>query len=363
MSWQRSQRRMFMLMASLMSLACLAAVLFQRPNVDPLDVWALPLLAALLMVLQLLLATRRIRLSMAFQAAYLGGAGYLLLALNHQFSVMTPTSTTLTENTYWFAVLFAAAFLAFPTRPATVISVSILSLAAAICALHLPGVVGSRVRLTGSAIQFLLTGAVLVVLHATIWVQYGRLMATRIAAYTDVLTGLANRRAAEEHLATLAQEHGRFTIVLFDLDHFKVVNDRYGHATGDLVLRGVGSSARRLVPPGGLAARWGGEEFLLILPQLSGQNVQAVLENLREELRLQSHGDVSGVTASFGVAMADPGEHPDQVLERADRAMYSAKAQGRNDIRVAEGRAVAEPGHAGTAAQTSVSGADSVATT
>ncbi|PNY80160.1 GGDEF domain-containing protein [Deinococcus koreensis] len=337
MSWERSQRRMFLLAVALMIMASGAALLIQSPDIDPLDAWALPLMAGLLLALQGLLASRRIGLTAAFQSAYLSGAGYLLLALNHQFSVMPAGTGTLMESTYWFAVLYATAFLAYPARQATLVTTSILTLAALICGWHLLAGTAPAppARLMGSVIQFLLTGAVLVVMHGTMGVQYRRLMATRLAAYTDVLTGLANRRAAEERLATLAHEQTPFTLVLFDLDHFKRVNDVHGHATGDKVLRGVGGSARRHLPAGGLAARWGGEEFLLILPPLSDQDVQVMLETLRQELRHQSHGAVSGVTACFGVATAESGEHPDHVLARADAAMYSAKAQGRNDIRLA----------------------------
>lgn len=341
--WQRSQRRMFMLLVALMTLASGAALWSQRPMVDALDVWALPLMVAILIALQGLLATRRIELTTAFQIAYLSGAAYLLLALNHQFSVMPPGATTLMENTYWFAVLYGIAFLTFPASRAAMVTSSILLTSAAICVGQLLAASGSAdlsgsaslAKLAGSVVQFLLTGAVLVIMHATMGVQYRRLMAARVAAYTDALTGLANRRAAEERLTALAQERARFTLVLFDLDHFKRVNDVYGHATGDQVLRGVGDSALRHLPAGGLAARWGGEEFLLILPHLSGPQLHRVLDTLRLELRGQSHGAVSGVTACYGVATAEDGEHPDEVLARADAAMYSAKTQGRNDIRVA----------------------------
>ncbi|MFC3834670.1 MULTISPECIES: sensor domain-containing diguanylate cyclase [Deinococcus] len=335
--WHRSQRQMFLALVILVTLASAVALALQRPAFDPLDIWALPGMSALLIVLQGLLVLKRITLSAALQTAYLGGATYVLLALSHQYEVMPATSVTLMENTYWFAVIYAAAFLTFPSRLATVVTSGILILATAICAWHVTMTVPDdmRLKLAAASAQFLLTGAVLIVLNRTIGVQHHRLMATRTAAYTDVLTGLANRRAAEEHLAALAQGDTAFTLVLFDLDHFKSVNDTYGHATGDAVLRGVAGAIRHL-PPGSVASRWGGEEFLLILPRHDRAEIRARLDSLRTQLRGLVLGPVSGVTASFGVASSRAGEHPDQVLARADTAMYAAKAQGRNDVRVAD---------------------------
>ncbi|GHF32969.1 diguanylate cyclase (GGDEF)-like protein [Deinococcus metalli] len=344
-AWQRSQERMFSALVGLTLVASAAALALQRPHYDRLDVWALPGLALLLLTLQGLLWTRRLELPTAMRVAYVGGAAYVLLALNHQFSVLSQTSVTLMESTYWFAVIYAAAFLAFPSRAATAVTGGVLGLAALICAWHVGFTVpaATRVGLTSASVQFLLTGAVLIVLNRTIGVQHHRLMASRAAAFTDVLTGLANRRAAEERLADLAARAEAFTLVLFDLDHFKAVNDTHGHATGDAVLRGVGASVRSRLPVGGLAARWGGEEFLLVLPPTPPADVQGMLDMLRASLHAQEHGPVRGITACFGVASARPGEHPDHVLARADRAMYAAKAQGRNDVQLSEGAPRSSP--------------------
>lgn len=336
--WKQGQRRMFLLLVVLCIGACSAALLSQQPAIDSLDRWALPALSATLLLLQVLIALNRIPLGTAFSAAFFAASIYVLLALNHQFSVMPRTSGTLMENTYWFAVLYAAAFVTFPNRRATEVAVGILGIAAVICLWHLHFTVpdATRGKLTGSTIQFLLMGAVITVMQATLGLQRAQLIATRNAAFRDGLTGLANRRSAEERLDTLTRAEASYTLVLFDLDHFKQVNDRHGHATGDLVLRGVAEVARTHLPAGGLAARWGGEEFLLILPPLGDQEVRRTLNNLRNELRQQQHGAVIGLTASFGVATARPGEHPDDVVSRADAAMYVAKQQGRNDIRVSD---------------------------
>ncbi|WP_040381098.1 GGDEF domain-containing protein [Deinococcus aquatilis] len=336
--WTLTQRRMFMVLTLLGTLGVGAALWVQAPNFDPLDRVALPLLALLLICLDLSLTLHRISLRLAFRMIYIATSAYFLLALNQQFRVFVPVYNALSENTYWFAVLYASAFLTFPARRAVWVAGGLFGLSALICGVHLYQLLlnGPNPRLVGAVAQYLLGGGVMVAVQATFSFQRTQLLAARAAAYTDALTGLANRRAAEEHLAALYARREPFTLVLFDLDHFKSVNDQHGHATGDLVLKGVSKAASSHLPPDGLAARWGGEEFLLVLPPLPALQVRAMLDLLRAQLHEQRYGAVGGLTASFGVATARPGDHPDDILTRADAAMYVAKRQGRNDVRMAE---------------------------
>jgi diguanylate cyclase (GGDEF)-like protein len=331
---------MFLLVVVIAVCACMAALGSQAPSFDVLDVWALPLLSVLMLSAQLLLSRRIIRYETAVSVAFGGACVYLLLALSHQFMVMPSGARTLSENTYWFAALYTSVFYVYPPRLAARRAVVILGIAAMICGWHLVLNVpaDTRLSLIGSTAQFLLSSGVLILIQATFGAQRAQLLASRSAALIDVLTGIANRRAAEEQMRELAGRGAAYTVVLFDLDHFKQINDRHGHATGDLVLRGVAQLSQILLPQGGVAARWGGEEFLLILPPLSDTQVRKLLNNLRNELRQQRHGEVVGVTACFGVASAAAGELFETVIARADEAMYNAKQQGRNDIRLAEWR-------------------------
>ncbi len=331
---------MFLLVVIIEVCASMAALWSQAPNFDTLDIWALPLLSALMLSAQLLLAMGLLRYERATSLAFVGACVYLLLALSHQFSVMPPGARTLSENTYWFAVLYTSIFYVYPPRLAATRAALILGIAMVICGWHVAVTVPAETRMSliGATAQFLLSSGVLVLIQTTFGAQRAQLLASRSAALLDVLTGIANRRAAEERLRELAGRKAAYTVVLFDLDHFKQINDTHGHAAGDLVLRGVAQLSQALLPTGGMAARWGGEEFLLILPPLSASQVRKLLNNLRNELRQQWHGEVVGVTACFGVASADPGELPETVIGRADEAMYSAKQQGRNDIRLAEWR-------------------------
>ncbi|EYB68703.1 diguanylate cyclase [Deinococcus phoenicis] len=330
---------MFLLLVCLGTAAALGALWQQAPRFDPLDRVALPAVAALLLGLQLSVSRGWLTLHAAVGVAYSVTTLYFLLSLEHQFHVFAPRMHMLSESSYWFPVLYAAAFLLYAPRRAAWLAGSTYLLTFGLCLYHLlTGLGANDPQLAGAVMQFLLVGAVMIVLEATFAVQRVHLLAAREAAYRDALTGLANRRAAEERLAALARARDRFTLVLFDLDHFKAVNDLHGHATGDLVLRGVAGAAQSVLPSGGTAARWGGEEFLLILPALPDWQVRAMLDTLRAHLLSQRHGAVTGVTACFGVATARSGEHPDDVLARADDAMYAVKRRGRNDVLLADVR-------------------------
>jgi len=163
---------------------------------------------------------------------------------------------------------------------------------------------------------------------------------------TDSLTGLANRHYIETALAAEINRHRRYqhnlSIILIDLDHFKRVNDSFGHQVGDKVLITFAEILSNDTRASDLAGRWGGEEFIVICPEsdLEGGAVQA--ENLRQKLEAM-HFPVSGSqTASFGIACLAVGESLDDLIRRADDALYAAKQKGRNRIEKAQSSHVAE---------------------
>jgi len=165
----------------------------------------------------------------------------------------------------------------------------------------------------------------------------------RMASYDD-LTGMFNRRAFLDALGRqLAQgrRSGRPTaLLLFDLDHFKRINDRWGHSAGDQVLRSVGARCLATVREGDVAGRVGGEEFAMVLPDTTLEAAEAVAARLAATLRehpvlLTTRGARLTVTASIGVAEVAKGETAVQAMSRADEALYEAKAAGRDEIRLA----------------------------
>jgi diguanylate cyclase (GGDEF)-like protein len=153
---------------------------------------------------------------------------------------------------------------------------------------------------------------------------------------TDVLTGIANRRAALQALS----ETDRYGVVLLDVDNFKSINDRFGHAAGDRVLNDIALLAREMTPLSGLVARWGGEEFLVVLPDASLQDALSLAERLRLHIAKHSFEVTSQqtvrISASFGASVYPVTGASDGAwqltLEFADRALYRAKADGRNRV-------------------------------
>lgn len=151
-------------------------------------------------------------------------------------------------------------------------------------------------------------------------------------ARTDPLTGLSNRLALSEYLEGQAlQVHGLY-VVLLDLDHFKLINDRYGHAVGDEVLKEVGRRLRSSLRKGDMLGRWGGEEFMIVMRGESQHDVLAAVERLREDIAFWPFDLVGAVSASFGVAEGHIGDSIHNLLERADKALYQAKHLGRNRV-------------------------------
>ncbi len=164
-------------------------------------------------------------------------------------------------------------------------------------------------------------------------------------ALTDALTGLPNRRAIEQwatrELSGAARHGFSVWIAIADLDHFKRVNDTYGHDAGDLILRGFADVLKANTRKSNLCARLGGEEFLLMLTHANSQNVHTAIERVRSEFEKKEFVTPKGTaraTASFGVAGFAGSVAPEftDLLIRADNALYLAKGKGRNRIEIAD---------------------------
>lgn len=159
-------------------------------------------------------------------------------------------------------------------------------------------------------------------------------------ATIDVLTRIPNRRATqaflEKELSRLQRQNGELSLLLIDIDDFKRVNDRWGHAAGDDVLRKTASLFQSMIRKQDLVGRWGGEEFLMIVP--GPCDVEALAERVRSEIAAAeySHGTASfHITVSIGIACANATTLKDEILKKADDALYQAK-RTKNAIRMAE---------------------------
>jgi diguanylate cyclase len=168
---------------------------------------------------------------------------------------------------------------------------------------------------------------------------------TRNEALIDSLTGLANRRAFDEQLAArLAESAAGVTpppcLVMVDIDHFKQINDKYGHGFGDQVLKAVSALMKNQTPDGALAARIGGEEFALLLPATDITAARALSESIRQRIgsarirRQNSDQVLARVTVSLGVTWHQTDEPSQAFVDRADQALYASKHAGRDRVTV-----------------------------
>lgn len=157
------------------------------------------------------------------------------------------------------------------------------------------------------------------------------------ASQTDPLTNLPNRRRLRIMALEMGASDVPFTCLMVDIDRFKEVNDRYGHRAGDGVLADVAAAVQGACRPGDVVIRYGGDEFAVILPWAIGDLGTSIAERVREAIqRVASLPDGHKVMVSIGVAVRRPAEHLDNVLDRADRALYDAKRKGRNRVEIAE---------------------------
>ena len=156
---------------------------------------------------------------------------------------------------------------------------------------------------------------------------------------TDPLTNIYNRRffmqMLEQEIERVKRNKKPFSLIMFDLDHFKNVNDRFGHAAGDTVLRSVANTVKKRIRKTDYFARWGGEEFIILLPETSLNNAAELAEELRKKISETALDGIGKVTASFGVTEYRNTDTMDTVLLRVDGALYEAKGSGRNCVKIA----------------------------
>lgn len=170
-----------------------------------------------------------------------------------------------------------------------------------------------------------------------IQVQAEEIKTQQSEARTDALTKLANRRAfddaVEENIALFKRERRPFSLLIFDVDHFKKFNDTHGHQAGDAVLKSVGKTLSQVVKVSDIPCRYGGEEFALVMPSTTAENGRVAAERVRkaiEAMQVEFEGNTLQVTISVGLAEVHQGEDSVKLIRRSDDCVYKSKEAGRN---------------------------------
>ena len=184
-------------------------------------------------------------------------------------------------------------------------------------------------------LRYLAFASTLLVLTQVLASSKELLALERLRSSIDPLTGASNRRQILHVLKTNSVLPIKLAVILFDLDHFKMINDRFGHDVGDHVLRETVRLVKALIlsiEPRATVGRWGGEEFLIVVPGSTLEEAAEFADHVRKRMQVHAFKVVDRVTASFGVASLKSDERVSSLVKRADEALYQAKSFGRNRI-------------------------------
>lgn len=323
---------------------------FIRGYVNPIDSVAYPVLLVSFSLSIGLLSWR----PQAYHLAAWGAVGPLALygviyaqAIIWDYS---PSQDSYTLSTFpqWFPLIYITIFIFLPQGQALLlsgliyVSLAVPSLIIAVIERNEP----EQARIFPYLLHMMLSHPIYIVVFsgvATLQISLRQAQAQantmQVRANIDHLTQLANRRAATAFLHTALEQcrMGGLSagVVLMDVDHFKAVNDTFGHGVGDQVLMHLARLLQSELRKSDLVARWGGEEFLVVLTPTTAAELHQTAERLRQLVAQYPYPRVGQVTASFGITLTQPDDQLETVLDRADNALYQAKQRGRNRVVVA----------------------------
>ena len=245
----------------------------------------------------------------------------------------------------WYILIFIAAFVFYEIKAAIITSIVFyLAIALPELIFLFDGAPERAQDVTATTVISLISNPVYIVClwgvslikeHAYELSGHAEIMAE--AASRDSLTGVLNRRGIAKIIAEFQhapQNQDKLcALILFDVDHFKAINDTFGHDRGDETLRDLVKLTQARLRPSDNLARWGGEEFLVVAPDLSLENTIKLAERLRKDLVEANKGVLENVTSSYGISRLHPEESFEDAIKRADEALYQAKSSGRNCVR------------------------------
>jgi diguanylate cyclase len=328
-------RRFFLVLMPIGAVACFLALFLERDQIVLYTV-ILPVLGVTLGVFTLWLWRDQRALRFITTPLFTLFIVYQMLGLIWFAQQGLLYTEGLSVTAIWFSVVYPFAFLLYPLKIASRVSLLYLLTALLIGFWAIPLSPSFVTKGINTAIQFFLGNAFLLVLlylYARYRYAYDQM---NVIAHTDHLTGLPNRRRMTQLIETsLAQKpHQSVGLLILDLDHFKQINDNYGHSAGDQVLREASLLLKSRLRSSDVLARWGGEEFLVLAPDSPLEATQALGHRLREVLETTALQSGVRVTVSLGLTTSHRFDTPDSLLHRADTALYRAKAAGRNRLEV-----------------------------
>jgi diguanylate cyclase (GGDEF)-like protein len=206
------------------------------------------------------------------------------------------------------------------------------------------GITDSAIMMTSQMLGIMMTFSLVLMINMRLftevqqYVEERELMVheLRRLASTDGLTGIYNRSKIEQVLTIEVLRARRYkhplSIIIADIDHFKVVNDTYGHNVGDVVLTGIASMMKEHVREVDFIGRWGGEEFLIVCPETTADGARKLAEKLRKKIEKHHFKDIGIKTISMGVAQIEKDDWDEEMIKRADKNLYKAKRSGRNRV-------------------------------
>ena len=206
------------------------------------------------------------------------------------------------------------------------------------------GIIDSAIMMTSQMLGIMMTFSLVLMINMRLftevqqYVEERELMVheLRRLASTDGLTGIYNRSKIEQLLTIEVLRARRYkhplSIIIADIDHFKIVNDTYGHNVGDVVLTGIASMMKEHVREVDFIGRWGGEEFLIVCPETTADGARKLAEKLRKKIEKHHFKDIGIKTISMGVAQIEKDDWDEEMIKRADKNLYKAKRAGRNRV-------------------------------
>jgi diguanylate cyclase (GGDEF)-like protein len=345
-----ARRRIVYLVALTPSIPALALIWWSQAHIDPFVRFAYPFLFVYLAWAWVTLLLHRERLaSIEVTTFWVVALFWPAMMIVNLLTIRDPALAwnSLSPTVFLgFVTIAIMAYLFFDNRIGVIVSICLLVFSTLVgLARFLPlALAGDGTILVDLLRYELFFGVIIVFLYVLAKSKDDHARAQSLAqamtiiAYEDALTGLPNRRWLNEELerhqhisARYGRRHG---LILFDLDHFKAVNDRFGHAVGDQVLKEVATLVPPLIRAGEIFGRWGGEEFAIVTLDGGGDASRMLAERIRWAIEAHTFTHDLTLTASFGVAINEPGLSAKTLFERADGGLYVAKQAGRNRVSV-----------------------------